>query len=407
MINSSTTYDVAIIGGGVAGAFCLYKIAKEYGNDCKTILFESSRPPGKRRPQMQGWLGCYPSSDGKLYLNDIQKIANIVGLRKTKSAFNYFKKIMNNVDLFPITRDKGPSISLSKKIKKAGFSTSLNDYIQTYPKNVHALSKFIANVIEIPNIECMFDTEVTQVFKQKDEFVIIADDQEYRCKKLIISVGRSGWYWARNLYKSFGIIDNNDSAKFGIKVEMNSLFLKDFNKSPCTLNKDNLEIGPFNWEGTVIPEDHVEMVITSFRANENRWLSDKVSFNIIGNRYFENKGFEQVDRIGKLIFILSNDRVVKEKVSNIIANKSRLSILPEFNWMSECLNQMSIFIPDIINKAYFYIPTLIPSAPKINIGKNFESEIENMFILGESAGVNGLLSAALMGIMGADFLCKK
>jgi len=187
---------------------------------------------------------------------------------------------------------------------------------------------------------------------------------------------------------------------------MNSLFLKDFNKSCCTLNKDGLEIGPFNWDGTVIPEDHVEMVITSFRANENRWLTDKVSFNIIGNRYFENNGFEQMDRIGKLIFILSNDRVVKEKVSNIISNKSRISILPEFNWMSDCLNQISGFIPDIISKAYFYIPTIIPSAPKINISKTFESEIENMFILGESAGVSGLLSAALMGIMGADFACK-
>ena len=33
-----------------------------------------------------------------------------------------------------------------------------------------------------------------------------------------------------------------------------------------------------------------------------------------------------------------------------------------------------------------------------NIGNNLESEIDGMFIVGESAGISGILSAATMGL---------
>src|SRR5574339_575618 len=115
---------------------------------------------------------------------------------------------------------------------------------------------------------------------------------------------------------------------------MNSTHLKDFNKSNCTLTKgSDLEIGPFSWYGTVIPEDHLDLAISAFRSNENRWKTDKVSFSLIGNRPFPNTGFEETDRMGKLAFVLANDRVIKERVSAILTKKSRISIIDEYNWL--------------------------------------------------------------------------
>lgn len=403
----SNTFDIGIIGAGVAGAFASLKIAKEYKN-AKTIVFDLGRPPMKRRRQLEGWLGCLPNSDGKLYLNDISKISNITGLRKAKSSYTWFNNILSNIGNFKIIKDKSPSISVEKRLKKIGYNISTNDYIQLYPKDIHNLSRYMAEIIEQnKNVNFSFDNEVKSIHKQKNIFIITTENQEYKCKKIIISVGRSGWKWAKDLYSNLDIVDNNDTAKFGIRIELASGVMKDFNKSNCTLTKGNdIEIGPFSWFGTVIPEDHIDLAISAFRANENRWKTDKVSFSLIGNRHFPNIGCEQTDRIGKLIFILSNDRIIKEKVAHILTGKSKISIIQEYNWLKEVIEELSIAIPEIATKAYFHVPTIMPMVPKINIGTNLETEMPGMFVAGESAGINGILAAALMGCASADNVCK-
>jgi uncharacterized FAD-dependent dehydrogenase len=45
-------------------------------------------------------------------------------------------------------------------------------------------------------------------------------------------------------------------------------------------------------------------------------------------------------------------------------------------------------------------------APKINIGSNLETEVEDMFVVGESAGVHGILAAGVMGAIATDNVCK-
>ncbi len=108
----------------------------------------------------------------------------------------------------------------------------------------------------------------------------------------------------------------------------------------------------------------------------------------------------------KLIFILSNDRILKEKVSTILSDKSKISIIPEYEWIKKDIGELSEVIPDILTKAYFHVPTIIPLPPKINIGTNLETEVSGMFVAGENAGVVGIYAAACMGMIAADSACK-
>jgi hypothetical protein len=189
---------------------------------------------------------------------------------------------------------------------------------------------------------------------------------------------------------------------------MNSDILKDFNKSNCSLMKGNeIDLGPLSWFGTIIPEDHLDMAISSFRSNEGRWKSDKVSFNLIGNRFYPEKGFDQTDRIGKLTFVLSNDRIIKEKISHILTGKSKISILPDYDWIKPVLIELANVIPEITTKAYYHIPTITPLAPKINLGDNLSTEVDGMFVAGESAGIIGILAAAMTGSIVGDTVCRK
>jgi uncharacterized FAD-dependent dehydrogenase len=404
----SQIFDVAIIGGGVAGAFAIYRISQQY-KGIKCILFDIGRPPQKRRRQCEGWMGCLPNSDGKIYLSDVNKLSSLITNRKAKTAYTYFDSILSNINEFKVTRDRSPTITIEKKLKNIGYEISLNDYIQIYPKDIHALSKYLSLKLEQnSNLSFVFDTEVNKIYKKKDLFTIIAENNEFKCKNIILATGRSGWRWARNIFSDFDIIDNNDIARFGVRIEMNASIMKDFNRSQCTLKKnDDVEIGPISWFGTIIPEDHMDMAISAFRSNEERWKSDKVSFSLIGSRQFASSGFEQTDRIGKLTFIMANDRIIKEKVSHILSKKSKISIIPEYNWIRETIADLASVVPDIASKAYFHIPTIMPFAPKINISENMSTDVEGLYVAGENAGIHGILAAALMGIVSADSICKR
>src|SRR5271166_860967 len=126
---SNNIKDVAIIGCGIAGAFAIHKIATKY-KDISVIAFDIGRPMAKRRVQILGWLGCLPSSDGKLYISDIKKVANITGNRRANSAHTQLSKVLSNINDFTIVKDRLPNKQMMNKIVKYGYSLSTNDYIQ-------------------------------------------------------------------------------------------------------------------------------------------------------------------------------------------------------------------------------------------------------------------------------------
>lgn len=397
-------FDIAIIGSGVAGACAAYKLATEYP-DVSAILFDIGSAPQKRKPQMNGYLGVFPSSDGKLYLNDVDKTSNLIGLRAAKRHKKEFFSLMNLDEKKDKINDNEISKSLNNQLTKLDYNIEYNDYLQVFPKDIHTLSKHMSLAFDDSNIQISFEDEVFHIEKENNIFHLSSESGEYQAKKIILAVGRSGWRWARDVFSNFDIIDANDYAKFGVRLEITADSLKNFNESNCTLTRKDIELGPFCWNGTVIPEDHVDLVISSFRSNENRWKTDKVSFNLIKSIKYPNNGFEETDRLGKLTFILANDRVIKEKISTLFANKSKISILKEYDWVTSAIKDLT-FIPELEAKGYFHVPTITPLAPKINLGSNLESEVEGLYVVGESAGVTGILSAAITGLLSIDSICK-
>jgi hypothetical protein len=167
------------------------------------------------------------------------------------------------------------------------------------------------------------------------------------------------------------------------------------------MNKGNVEYGPLSWYGTVIPEDHVDFVSANFRSNENRWLSNKISMEVIASIPVEN-GSEATERLSKLTCIVCNDRVLKEKTTTLFSDKSKISIIKEFDWLKEAINELNPIFPGIISKAYYYIPALTPVVPQITLNDKFETKLDNLHLIGESSGIKGLLQSAITGCAVAE-----
>jgi len=398
-------YDVAIAGSGQAGMFCALKIAQKYKN-IQGVLIDFGRPPQKRRRFLEGAMGALPSSDMKFYQSDLDKVSDIIGKRSCLSANKQVSSALKKVTNIKVVEDKLPKSSLVKLFNSNGFEVLKNDYMQLYPKDIHALSRSVfPEIEEAGNIDFSFDNDIYNIYKKDGLFILECEQGIIKSKKLLLATGRAGWMWYTKLYKQCGIVDSNNVARFGMRIETPASNMKDFNKSNCSIVREDLELGPINWFGTVIPEDHYYFASSEFRSNERRWATKNASFSLIGNVPYSD-GAEQADRIAKLTFILTNDRVSKEKISAFLKDKSKVSIIPEYTWFKDKIEELQGIIPNIISNGYMHVPTIKTLPPKINIGKNLETEVDGLFVAGESAGVIGLLAASVMGFHAAVGLCK-
>jgi len=394
-------FDLLVLGTGVAGSFAAYKVCKDNPN-LKVGIVDLGRPPLKRRRQMEGWLGCLPTSDGKFYLSDLNKLESIITKDQINTSFDYLNNLFSRLFDFKEIKTKKPSKTCLSSLKDNNYSIEYHDYFQTYPKNVHVLSKEMNKFIEDHNnLTYFFDEEISSVENTSNGFLVTTNYNKIIGKKILLSIGRSGWRFTKDIFDFFGIIKENNIVKYGVRAELGESSLKEFNKSVCTLTKDNIEIGKLSWNGTTIQEDHLDIALSSYRSNEERWKSEKVSFDIIINKECKDATYE-ADRIAKLSFLLANDRVLKEKIHLFMDNKAKISPLKEFDWLIPLFSNLNNIIPDFTEKAYLYYPTLKISVPKINIKNNFETDVEGLYVAGECSGNSGLLYSALTGISFAN-----
>ncbi len=399
-------YNIGIIGAGVAGSFAALKIAEKH-KDLKAILFEFGRPPGKRRRQLEGWFGCFPNGDGKIYTNDHEKV--LADGRRVKSANRWIFNKLAEINDPKIIKSKSPNTIIIKKINEMGFEFRAHDYQQWYPESIHQLSKVAAETIEsVGNVEFSFDNEVFEISKNGKLFNITTADGDFKCEKVLLCAGRSGWRWVNEQYRKLGILLKDNIATYGFKIELPAQYLKEFNRSHCSMVRNDLKIGPICWGGSVIQEDHVDLTTAGFRSNEDRWKTDKAFFSVIGNREVaDDEGVKQTERMGKLSFLLSGDRVGRERVKAFIKGESQLCLIPEFLWLQTVLNGISQIFPNIISRGYFHSPDLeTASIGNIAIGSNLETEIDGLFVAGESAGIKGIAAAGISGVVAVESAVK-
>lgn len=399
-------YDVAIIGAGVSGAFASLRIAKQHKN-INTILLELGKTCGKRRRMIESWFGCFPTGDGKLYKNDINNVLDLVDGRRAKAINKWISDYFNQTNKGKLISPKIPSSNIIKRSKELNFRLEVHPYIQWYPDSIHRLSRLVADELDsAKNITMSFDNEVFNICKKGNEFIIFTEAGEFKSKKVILCSGRTSWRWINKLYRDLGILVSDDYARFGIKVEIPAQYMKEFNKSHCSFIREDLEIGPLQHGGSVIQEDHAQMTVANFRSNESRWHSDKVFFSVIGNREFPNNGTTHTDRLAQLTHVLCSDRVGREKIKSLMKHESQISLIPEYSWLPNAIQEIETIFPSIISRGYFHSPDINTITSKINIGSNLETEIEGLYVAGESAGIKGILAAAIMGGVAGDAISK-
>jgi len=405
-------FDIAIVGAGVAGCFAALRAVEKFGTDAKIIIFDIGKEFGKRRRQLEGALGVFPNSDGKLYLRDLDSLRDLgFDGRSLNAGIKWVDKQLESSGPLKLISDRGPNISAQSKINSIGCDYLTNDYYQWKPEYVHKFSKFIVSIFEQhPNVIFSFENEVNKILKKKgNEFLISSDNGDFIAKNVVLAVGRTGFRWVNDFYKEMGMEISDDIAKFGVRFEIGSQYLKDFQGSSLQLIKrdNSYSTAPFCWNGTVIPVDHANMVCSGFRSNEDRWESKKVSFGLIGHRSFPGKGVAEVERMACLTYLLYNDRVAKEKVKSFVKGGTQLNLIKEYDWLSGVIKEMGELIPNIISNGFYHTPYISCEPGKISIDSSLETEISGLYVAGEAGRIRGIYGAAVSGTSVIDSIAKK
>lgn len=400
----SSNFDIAILGSGPAGLTALYQL-QTLAPQKKVILFELGRPPGKRRRQIEGWMGSVPFGDGKLWKNDSERVFNRIQNPKTFEVHSVLWNKAQEELKCKISKDNLPSVNLQKKIVNLQFEIENDTYLQCRPEHFHFLSKVFTDHLEnYSNLTTKYDTEVKSIEKENNFFKISTENEDFLAEKVLIATGRSGWRWSASLLENLNIKHENKIAKLGVFLEFPSSHFKEFNFTNCKLSKNKFEVGPFLWQGTIIPEDHADLIISAFRSNEERWKTEKVAFPIVYSFPVEKQGTQETARLSQLALLLFNDRVSREKIKIFMKKKSQLNLLPEFNPLHEIFADLELLISDFGARGYLNAPYFQTYAPNFFLDQNCQSELPGLYFVGESAGVNGILSAAVMGHLAGEDL---
>jgi hypothetical protein len=412
---SDKTFDVAIIGAGLAGALMAHRMMgnKHIGS---AVIFDIGRPPLKRRSQICGWLGCFPNSDGRLIVEENPKLAKHIGKVNYDKYFSEFLSLIDPENQLVLAENPSPKRGAMKAIARAGFEFEKHTYYQVIPKDVHKLSKKLSDALDVNRNEKVlfrFDEEVYTITKDGPDnlFKIVSQYDTFYARNVVLAMGRYGWRQAGKLFHQFGLVKENSNVEFGIRAEMDEDYAAHFNHSFCTLKHKDFTVGPVVWNGTVMPEDHYDTAISTFRANENRWKTNKVSFSILGKRTFLNRGVEELARITNLTYTLADERILKERISTLLGGKSKITgILEEYGlkeangWLEEAIRKTAEVFPELLDKGLSHVPTIIASSPKINLSKKFKTDVDGLYVIGDISGYKGLVNSAIMGLALADWI---
>ena len=448
--------DVVIFGAGPAGLFAAEEVAKN--SDLSVKVFERGGPILDRNCSstetsqcnecepcevMQGLGGAGGLSDGTLNLSPYigGDLTRIIDEDEAFGLIDYIDSIFQQHG----APDKiyGEETPGNEKLAR---KAAANDVKFIPIRQRHIGSENLPDIInsfkediESRGVEFQLNSEVDEI----TEDGIIVDGEKIESEYTIAAPGRSGAIWFSKQAKKLGLSISHGAIDIGVRVEVPSIVMEpvvDVSRDP----KFHIRTESFddfvrtfctNHEGFVVEEkyeDHVGVNGHSFRNKKSRntnfaFLSRVTLTKPVTNTtaYGESignlattigGGKPVVQRLGDL---RRGERSTESRVSRGHVDPTLKSVTPGDISMAlpgrivtnlqEGLEQLDSVIPGVAsNSTLLYAPEVKLYAMEVDVDKNMETDIENLFVAGDGAGLSrDIINASVTGILSARGVMKK
>lgn len=451
-------YDIIIVGAGPCGIFTALELKKNNPNKSILIL-EKGNPILKRIcPKRKtgncvncspcnittGFAGAGAYSDGKLSLSpDVGgNLPEYIGYKKTQELIDYVDKIylkfgadkkiygIGNKEQIDKIRKKAIISNLKLvecPIRHMGTEEGYNIYskIETYLKEIGVELKFRNPVKDI-------------ILNDNREIEGVLADKKYLADKVVIAVGREGSDWLKNLCHKHDIDTETGDVDIGVRVETRNEIMEELNKAMYESKliyytptfDDKVRTFCTNPGGEVSTEyyDDNLAVVNGHSYKSNDLKTKNTNFALLVTKHFTkpfNSPIEYGMHIAKLGNMLSGNKILVQRYGDFKkgrrTNKKRLyrnNIIPTLkdavpgdlslvlpHRLLKDIDEMIIALNNVApgiasDETLLYGVEVKFYSNKVITNDNFETNIKNLYVGGDGAGITrGLMQASVNGVL--------
>lgn len=464
MAKKTEKFDVVIVGAGPAGIFAALQLI-EKNSQIKILFLEKGRALKKRICPSQnsiisclrcrpcnltaGWGGAGAFSDGKLNLGK-----EMSGWLPQYISQKTYEKYLFKSDqiwlkfgackrLYGVSRKVG---QLKERIQKAGFRTLIGPIRHVGTENTIKVLKNIYDFLAT-KIKIRFNSQVAEILTHQNKAwgVKLTDGKKIKADYILVAPGREGHSWFYKQAVALGLALSRHPIQLGVRVEVEASVLKHLTdflyeaKLFYTTPTFGDEVRTFCMcpNGEVVLEQYSDFkgVISVNGHSYKRRKTKNTNFALLVTTDF-TKPFNQPILYGENIANLANllgQTVIVQKLGDLLAGRrstpSRLAksqikptlktatpgdlsfVLPYRHLANilEMIKQMDKIAPGIFSfdtLLYGVEVKFYSFAPKLS--SKLETEVKNLFAVGDGAGVSrNLAHASITGMVAAQEISKR
>ena len=455
-------YDVAIIGAGPAGIFSAMELLR-LRRDAKVLIIEKGNDIDKRKCPMKireiscaacgecallsGWGGAGAFSDGKLNLSP-----EIGGFLSRYLDRDSLQSLIASVDQYYVSYGAPDEVygEDQEEINRIARTAEANN-LRLIPSKIRHIGTdrcrtVLKNIKESLNgrLETVFNSEAERVtrMKKKATGVILKDGTKIHSDFVVLAPGREGSRWLERESKRLRLTLLKNPVDIGVRVEIPSSVLEPLTRityEPKLIfhsSKFNDRVRTFcvNPYGEVVKE-YLKGIWTVNGHSYANSRTENTNFALLVSTFF-TEPFDEPILYGSYIAGLANllgkgvivqrlgdlqrgRRSTRERISNGKVKPTLKDVTPgdlsfvlPYRYLSDILEMLAAL--DSIAPGVNSEHTLLYGAevkfysmlPKLT--RSLETEIENLFAVGDGAGVSrGLIQASVSGVVAAREIARR
>lgn len=441
-------YDAIVVGAGPAGIFTALTLAD---SGCRSVLLlEQGRELSKRkrsRDMLCGWGGAGAYSDGKLIIS-----TEVGGFLADFVPHKALYQLLNDADKIYVSHGAPGHVygDISPKIEALSDCARLAD-LELIPMRVRHIGTDICwDVLSrlcqslSGRVDMRNDSRVENLLAEDGKIsgIRLTNGETVSSRFVVVAPGRSGASWMKKEAESLGLNTEVRPVDIGVRVEMPAPVLKEitdivYESKLIYYSKsfdDKVRTFCMNPYGEVVSEKSNGLVTVNGHSYAEK-KSDNTNFAILVSSAF-TEPFDDPIAYGRYIARLANllgKGAIIQRLGDLLAGRrstaARINrgltrptlkeatpgdlsyVFPYRHLKSiiEMLEALEKLAPGSFSRhTLLYGVEVKFYSNRIQVSSDLETEVENLFAIGDGAGITrGLLQASASGILAARTIAKR
>jgi glycine/D-amino acid oxidase-like deaminating enzyme len=383
------TYDLAVIGAGLAGAVAAV-VAAEAGLD--VLVLEKGHGPGDRRNLVNGWLGRALYTMGRLDAGDTYFFES------KRTAFD---------TAFELCRDANGG---KLECRQGGYIPPENLPLQSLARLHYSAEptcgremaqRLHKRLLAPGTADLLFGADANRVEWDTGRFVLHTRRGKLLSQRCLVATGGHSVEWVRDLCTSISISAAASHVRLGIRVEVPERLLRTFIRVAgdlCLSSAEGVLVDDARI-GSAVGDREDNGLLSAFAHTPPGKRAERTSFMVsldLGNN------FEEMVRLVRIANILSNDKVRRERAVDFVDGHSALKHLKQFDPLRLALRNLDRMVPSLLECATVYIPE-IRIGGTLPTDERMRTVFPGLYGAGECVPkVDGLLDAMASALVSAQ-----